>query len=55
MKLILLLVFVIFFNSIRETESEWSLEFSDDFDGEQLESRNWYSEEELSEFRKFFS
>ncbi len=39
MSLILLLVSVIFANSIQVTESEWSLVFKDEFNGEELDSR----------------
>ncbi len=49
MNFILLFVSVIFFNSIRVTESEWSLIFSDEFNGEKLNSRYWVSKKELSE------
>jgi hypothetical protein len=49
MNLILLLVSVIFANSIRVTESEWSLEFEDEFNEEELESSFWVSTKELSE------
>jgi hypothetical protein len=52
MNLILLLVSVIFVNSIRVTESEWSLVFNDEFNGEKLDSRYWASTEELSEKNK---
>ncbi len=41
MNLILLLVSVIFVNSIQATESEWSLVFNDEFNGGKLGSRYW--------------
>jgi hypothetical protein len=43
MNFILLFVSVIFVNSIRVTESEWSLVFKDEFNGEELDSRYWSS------------
>jgi hypothetical protein len=52
MSLILLLVSVIFANSIQVTESEWSLVFKDEFNGEELDSRYWVSMKELSEKNK---
>jgi hypothetical protein len=52
MNLILLFVSVIFVNSIRVTESEWSLVFKDEFNGEELDSNNWVSTKELSEKNK---
>jgi hypothetical protein len=33
---------------MRVTESEWDLEFSDEFDGENLNSQYWASRKELS-------
>jgi hypothetical protein len=52
MNLILLLVSVIFANSIRVTESEWSLVFKDEFNGEELDLGYWVSMKELSEKNK---
>jgi hypothetical protein len=54
MKLILLFVFIIFVNSIQVTKSEWSLKFSDEFDGEKLDSRFWTTLNELSNENSFF-
>jgi hypothetical protein len=53
MRLILLFFFVIFVNSIQVTKSEWSLEFSDEFNREDLDSRYWASTKELSEKKIF--
>jgi len=52
MNLILLFVSVIFVNSKRVTESQWRLVFSDEFNGEKLDSRYWLSANELSEKNK---
>ncbi len=52
MNLILLFVSVIFVNSIRVTESEWSLVFKDEFNGEELDLGYWVSMKELSEKNK---
>jgi hypothetical protein len=40
---LILFVSVIFVNSIRVTESEWSLVFRDEFNGRKLDSRYWES------------
>ncbi len=55
MKLVLLFVFIIFINSIQVTKSEWILEFSDEFDGETLDSSYWTSLNELSNQNSFFT
>jgi hypothetical protein len=52
MNLILLLVSVIFANSIRVTESEWSLVFKDEFNDGKLDSRYWASIKDSSEKNK---
>ncbi len=51
MNLVLLFVSIIFVNSIRVTESKWSLVFSDEFNGGKLDSRYWVSTK-LSEKNK---
>jgi hypothetical protein len=43
MNLVLFFVSVIFVNSIRVTESEWSLVFNDEFNEGKLDSRYWDS------------
>jgi hypothetical protein len=48
MKFVLLFVFIIIVYSIQVTKSEWILEFSDEFDGEELDSRYWTTSKELS-------
>jgi hypothetical protein len=48
MKLFYLFVFIIFIFSIQVTKSEWILEFSDEFDGETLNSSYWTSSKGLS-------
>jgi hypothetical protein len=54
MNSIVLFVCVNFVSSIQLTLSEWSLEFSDEFNGEELDSRYWASTKELSEKKSIF-
>jgi hypothetical protein len=51
MNFILFFVSLIFVNSIRVTESEWSLMFRDEFNGDELNPRYWISKK-ISEKNK---